>query len=207
MAQNFSMRSISLNIGNHLKALSMILASRDSSFSFMSSSCLCISLRLWICVSCCFCICCIWLCNFSILVFRFETSSCSLSLACSSSFSFPLPKREATPLVMAVAAVVAVFFSLSVRISDFTCFSSCSARFICSSLCRLAASMRCSSAFCFSMIKSFRSRCSLPVTAFDCPRSISKMSDARVCICIMSSSLSFRLFPVSWFIQSKTIWA
>ena len=46
MAQNFSMRSISLNIGNHLKALSMILASRDSSFSFMSSSCLCISLRL-----------------------------------------------------------------------------------------------------------------------------------------------------------------
>ena len=26
MAQNFSMRSISLNIGNHLKALSMILA-------------------------------------------------------------------------------------------------------------------------------------------------------------------------------------
>ena len=113
MAQNFSMRSISLNIGNHLKALSMILASRDSSFSFMSSSCLCISLRLWICVSCCFCICCIWLCNFSILVSRFETSSCSFSLACSSSFSFPLPKREATPLVMAVAAVVAVFFSLS----------------------------------------------------------------------------------------------
>ena len=106
MAQNFSMRSISLNIGNHLKALSMILASRDSSFSFMSSSCLCISLRLWICVSCCFCICCIWLCNFSILVFRFETSSCSFSLACFSSFSFPLPKREATPLVMAVATVV-----------------------------------------------------------------------------------------------------
>ncbi|MBM6865148.1 relaxase/mobilization nuclease domain-containing protein [Bacteroides caecigallinarum] len=63
---------------------------------------------------------------------------------------------------MAVAAVVAVFFSLSVRISDFTCFSSCSARFICSSLCRFAASMRCSSAFCFSMIKSLRSRCSLP---------------------------------------------
>ena len=106
MAQNFSMRSISLNIGNHLKALSMILASRDSSFSFMSSSCLCISLRLWICVSCCFCICCIWLCNFSILVSRFETSSCSFSLACSSSFSFPLPKREATPLVMAVAAAL-----------------------------------------------------------------------------------------------------
>ena len=34
MAQNFSMRSISLNIGNHLKALSMILASRDSFFFF-----------------------------------------------------------------------------------------------------------------------------------------------------------------------------
>ena len=149
MAQNFSMRSISLNIGNHLKALSMILESRDSSFSFMSSSCLCISLRLWICVSSCFCICWIWLCNFSILVFRFETSFCSFSLACSSSFSFPLPKREATQLVMTVAAVVAVFFNLSVRISDFTCFSSCSARFICSSLCRFAASMRCSSAFCF----------------------------------------------------------
>ena len=38
---------------------------------------------------------------------------------------------------MAVAALVAVFFSLSVRISAFTCLSSCSARLTCCSLCRL----------------------------------------------------------------------
>ena len=138
---------------------------------------------------------------------RLATSWHNFSLACSKSFNFPLPKREPTPLAMAVAALVAVFFSLSVRISDFTCFSSCSARPICSSLCRFAASMRCSSAFCFSMMKSLRSRCSLPVTAFDCPRSIRRMSDAKLCISVISSSLSFRLLPVSWFIQSKTICA
>ena len=42
---------------------------------------------------------------------------------------------------------------------------------------------------------------------FACPRSIRRISEARVCIVAISSSLSFRLFPVSWFIQSKTIWA
>ena len=47
----------------------------------------------------------------------------------------------------------------------------------------------------------------LPVTAFDCPRSISRMSDAKFCISVISSSLSLRLLPVSWFIQSNTIWA
>ncbi len=180
MVQNFSMHNISLNIGNHLKALPMIQASRDSSFPFMSSSCLCISLRLWICVSCCFCICCIWLCNFSILVSRFEILPCSFSLACSSSFSFPLLKREATPLVMAVVAVVAVFLSLSVRIFNFTCLSSCPARFTCCSVCRFAAFMCCSSAFCFSMIKSFRSRCFLPVTAFDCSRGKAEQFRAEI---------------------------
>ena len=81
------------------------------------------------------------------------------------------------------------------------------ARLTCCSLCRLVSSIRCSSAFCFSMMKSFRSKCSLPVTAFDCPRSIRRMSDAKLCISVISSSLSFRLLPVSWFIQSKMIWA
>ncbi len=61
--------------------------------------------------------------------------------------------------------------------------------------------------FLFSMMKSLRSRCSLPVSVLDCPRSIRRMSEAKLCISVISSSLSLRLFPVSWFIQSKTIWA
>ena len=52
-----------------------------------------------------------------------------------------------------------------------------------------------------------RSKCSLPVTAFACPRSIRSILEAKVCMAAISSSLSFLLFPVSWFIQSKTIWA
>ena len=138
------------------------------------------------------------------LLSRLEISYRKLSLACSKSFNLPLPKREPTPLVMAVATSVAALLSLSVRISAFTCLSSCSARLTCCSLCRLVSSIRCSSAFCFSMMKSFRSRCSLPVTVFACPRSIRRISEARVCMVAISSSLSFRLFPVSWFIQSNT---
>lgn len=85
---------------------------------------------------------------------------------------------------------------LSVRISDLIFFSSCSASFFCSSLRCLTVSMRCSSAFCFSIIKLFCYKFSLPVTAFDYPRSIIWMSDARACICITSSSLSFWILPV-----------
>ena len=180
---------------------------RDISLSLISSSWLCIPWRLRICLPCCSCICCIWAFKSSMLLSRLTISSCSSALLCSSSFSLPLPKREPTPLAMAVAASVATLLSLSVRISDFTCLSSCSASSTCCSLCRFAASMRCSSAFCFSIIKSFRSKCSLPVTFFDWPRSIIRMSDAKVCIAAISSSLSLRLFPVSWFIQSNTICA
>ena len=32
-------------------------------------------------------------------------------------------------------------------------------------------------------------------------------NNGKVCMIAISSSLSFRLFPVSWFIQSNTIWA
>ena len=138
------------------------------------------------------------------LLSRLEISCRKPSLACSKSFNLPLPKREPTPLVMAVATSVAALLSLSVRISAFTCLSSCSARLTCCSLCRLVSSIRCSSAFCFFMMKSFRSKCSLPVTAFACPRSIRRISEAKVCMVAISSSLSFRLFPVSWFIQSNT---
>ncbi|EJW95365.1 hypothetical protein EVA_16527 [gut metagenome] len=69
------------------------------------------------------------------------------------------------------------------------------------------ASRRFISSFCFSMMKSLRSRCSLPVTVLDCPRFIERMSEAKVCISIISLSLSFWLLPVSWFIQSNTMCA
>ena len=71
----------------------------------------------------------------------------------------------------------------------------------------LVASRRFISSFCFSMMKSLRSRCTLSVSALDCPRFIKRMSEAKVCISIMSLSLSFWLFPVSWFIQSNTMCA
>ena len=60
--------------------------------------------------------------------------------------------------------------------------------------------------FCFSMMKSFRSRCSLPVTALSAHVPLAEYREVRVCMVAISSSLSFRLFPVSWFIQSNTIW-
>lgn len=120
---------------------------------------------LRICLPCCSCICCILTFKSSMPLSRLAISCRKLSLACSKSFNLPLPKREPTPLAMAVAASVAALLSLSVRISAFTCLSSCSARLTCCSLCRLVSSIRCSSAFCFFMMKSFRSKCSLPVTA------------------------------------------
>ena len=107
--------------------------------------------------------------------FNIGISFCSFSLACSSYFSFLLSKRKATPLVTAIAVMVAVFQNLSMRISDFTSLDSCSARFTGYTFCNFAAFMRCKTAFCVSMIKLFRSRCSLPVTAFDGPCSISKI--------------------------------
>ncbi len=100
-------------------------------FPLASSSWLCTPCRLRICLPCCSCICCILTFNSSIPLSRLMTSRRNFSLACSKSFSFPLPKREPTPLAMAVAASVAMLLSLSVRISDFTCLSSCSARFTC----------------------------------------------------------------------------
>ena len=180
---------------------------RDISLSLISSSWLCIPCRLRICLPCCSCICCILAFNSSIPLSRLAISWRKFSLVCSKSFNFPLPKREPTPLAMAVAASVAALLSLSVRISDFTCLSSCSARVTCCFLCLWVSSIRCSSAFCFFMMKSLRSRCSLPVSVLDCPRSIRRMSEAKLCISVISSSLSLQLFPVSWFIQSKTIWA
>ena len=76
-------------------------------------------------------------------------------------------RQHDSDLVGCEAASVATLLSLSVRISDFTCLSSCLARLICCSLCRLASSMCCSSVFCFSMMKSFRSRCSFRDSALD----------------------------------------
>ena len=71
--------------------------------------------------------------------FNIGISFCSFSLACSSYFSFLLSKRKATPLVTAIAVMVAVFQNLSMRISDFTSLDSCSARFTGYTFCNFAA--------------------------------------------------------------------
>ena len=57
------------------------------------------------------------------------------------------------------------------------------------------------------MMKSVLSKCFLPVRSFDIPLSISKHSAKSVCISPMHFSSSLQDFPVSWFIQSHTIWA
>ena len=68
----------------------------------------------------------------------------------------------------------------------------------------LACSASC---FCLAMMKSVLSKCFLPVRSFDIPLSISKHSAKSVCISPMHFSSSLQDFPVSWFIQSHTIWA
>ena len=57
------------------------------------------------------------------------------------------------------------------------------------------------------MMKSVRSKCFLPVSLLGMPLSISKHSAKSVCISIMSFSPNLQDLPVSWFIQSHTIWA
>ena len=66
-------------------------------------------------------------CSCSMVWSRIAISSRKSSFLRSKDFILPLPKRELTPLASAVAASVATLLSLSVRISDFTCLSSCSA--------------------------------------------------------------------------------
>ena len=63
------------------------------------------------------------------------------------------------------------------------------------------------SCFCLAMMKSARSRCSFPVCFFELPLSISRHSAKSVCMSLMAFSSSLQDFPVSWFIQSHTIWA
>ena len=151
-AHKFSILNISLNMGNHLWAFSSKVLNRDISLSLASSSWLCILWRLRICLLCCSCICCIWIFNSSVALSRLVISWCSCSMWCSSSFSLPLPKREPTPLAMAVAALVAVFFCFSLAISSFIRLCSCSARLYCFSLCRLCSSIRFRSSFFFPML-------------------------------------------------------
>ena len=50
-------------------------------------------------------------------------------------------------------------------------------------------------------------RCSFPVSSFELPLSMSRHSAKSVCISLMAFSSSLQDFPVSWFIQSHTIWA
>ena len=84
----------------------------------------------------------------------------------------------------------------SASASSLAAMAACLAAFACSASC-----------FCLAMMKSVRSRCSLPVTSFDVPLSISRHSAKTVCISLMAFSSSLQDFPVSWFIQSHTICA
>ncbi len=126
------MRSISLNIGNHLKALSMITASRDSSF---------LSCQVPACAF-------LWDCGFayhavsasavlklpvifSILVFRFETLVCSFSLARSKVLQFLHPrKRESQPYQLWLSPPWWLSSLTCQCVFDFICFSSCSAKIL-----------------------------------------------------------------------------
>ena len=90
---------------------------------------------LWICVSCCFCICCACSAIFNI-VFRFETSSLQFFVGTFQFFQFSAEKRSNSPLVVAVAAVVAVFKLVSAYFWVHL-FRFLLGEFICSSLCRL----------------------------------------------------------------------
>ena len=53
------------------------------------------------------------------------------------------------------------------------------------------------SCFCLAMMKSVRSRCSLPVSCFRVPRSISRHSATMSCIRLMSTLPSLQDLPVS----------
>ena len=61
--------------------------------------------------------------------------------------------------------------------------------------------------FCLAMMQSVRSKCFLPVISFEVPLSISRHSANSVCISPMSFPFNLQDLPVSWFIQSQTIWA
>ena len=84
----------------------------------------------------------------------------------------------------------------SASTSSLAAMAACLAAFACSASC-----------FCLAMMKSVRPRCSLPVTSFDVPLSISRHSAKTVRISLMAFSSSLQDFPVSWFIQSHTICA
>ena len=148
----------------------------------------------------------------SISFFRaFDFPVAQPTAAFRSSLPFSLFSLERFSLIALSRPSLCRCFSFAFSIRALVILSvSCIFLFAISSWCSLyclVTSSRFISSFCFPMMKSLRSRCSLPVTVFDCPRSIRRMSDARLCISVMSSSLSLRLLPVSWFIQSNTMCA
>ena len=157
-------------------------------------------------------------------------SAFSLSFSCSMAAYLPLPKKLAMPDFMlsvfslSTSLARSSFSAISLSSSSLRrCFSSFPIwSFSCSDLAlsvsRIAASLSASAAsfsaftcsascFCLAMMKSARSRCSFPVCSFELPLSMSRHSAKSVCMSLMALSSSLQDFPVSWFIQSHTIWA
>ncbi len=157
-------------------------------------------------------------------------SAFSLAFSCSMAAYLPLPKRLAMPDLMlsvfsrstfrACSSLSAISLSSSMLRRCFSMFPtwifSCS--ILAMSASRSAASLSASaatfSAFtcsascrCLARMKSARSRCSFPVCSFELPLSMSRHSAKSVCISLMAFSSSLQDLPVSWFIQSHTIWA
>lgn len=122
----------------------------------------------------------------SIFVLRSSLSCLSLSAISLSSERLYCSFALFSPSMVCLSASA---FSLAARAASFsslTCSASC---------------------FCLAMMKSFRSKCSLPVSFFEMPLCISRHSAKTVCISHMAFSSSLQDLPVSWFIQSQTMWA
>ena len=157
-------------------------------------------------------------------------SAFSFAFSCSMAAYLPFPKRLAMPdFMLSVFSLSAIrasssFSAISLSSSALRrCFSSFPDwSFSCSDLAlsvsRTTASLSASAAFfsalacsascfCLVMMKSVRSKCFLPVTSLEMPLSISRHSAKTVCISLMAFSSNLQDLPVSWFIQSQTMWA
>ena len=125
-------------------------------------------------------------------------------------FQFSLPEREATPPASYDCCCRGgCLFTCQRDFPYFTCSSSCRQDLSCLLLCAvwLHRCVAVQPSWLLKFTKSFRSRCSLPVTAFRCPRFHQQDVGCRVCIpasCHRHRALAF-LFR--GFIQLKTIWA
>ena len=150
-------------------------------------------------------------------------SAFSLAFSFSTVADLPTPTRLLTlsrmlsifalRLSLSCRSLSAISLSSDCRYCSFALFSPSMVcrSFSASSLAARAASfsaLACSaSCFCLARMKSFRSKCFLPVISFEMPLSISRHSAKTVCISLMAFSSNLQDLPVSWFIQSHTMWA